>query len=336
MKAKTLGRREASYALDDDTPILPFEDNEEWTQFADSLTVQKIHGLFERLWVGASFWEPSSADAPTTQRQGELTPFVEILVDLLFIFFLWWMPESLSQIATPLLANPAVQEWLQWVTEAIQQEWPPTVTVWGILTEAKRSESLDLDTDMVAWFSRDREWQSYFQYRVMLSEERQQLIQQAIDAYNAGYYAASTVLFLTQVDGVIYDLTALSWTNQQKQWLCEHLDALPPEIQRWTTAVSSTLAGATASGEPDQLDGFNRNKIMHGLGTDFNTPVHALKAAMLLELVWYVCFVSSLWVDSPGLGNARRQQLKDSCNFSSFISEMKNRSSSEDVGDELK
>lgn len=335
MTVKMLGRREASYALDDDMPMIPFEENEEWTQFADSLTVQKIHGLFERLWGGASFWEPSSADAPTTQRQGALAPFVETLVDLLFIFFLWWMPESLSQIATPLLANPAIEEWLQWVTEAIQQEWPPTVTVWGILTEAKRSKSLDLDRDMVTWFSRDCEWQSYFQYRVTLSEERQQFIQQAIDAYNAGLYAASTVLFLTQVDGVIYDLTALSWTRQQREWLLDHLTALPPEIQRWTAAVSSTLASAAASGEPDQLDSFNRNKIMHGLGTDFNTPVHALKAAMLVELVWYVCFVSSLWVDSPALGESRRQQLTNACSFSAFKCAMKHNSPI-DVGDKIK
>lgn len=323
--------------MDDDTTALPFEANEEWTQFAESLaeflTVQKIHGLFTQLWGGASFWEPNSDDEATTQHQGTTVPFVETLADLLIMLSLWLMPEALPEIAKPLLANPAIEEWLQWVTEAIQQEWPPTATVWGILTDAKRSESLN--TDMVTWFSRDREWQSYFQYRVTLSEERQQLIQQAIDTYNAGYYAASTVLFLTQVDGVIYDLTALSWTNQQKQWLLEHLDALPPEIQRWTVAVSSTLAGAAASGEPDQLDSFNRNKIMHGLGTDFNTPVHAIKAAMLLELVWYVCFVSSLWVDSPALGEARRQHLKDSCNFSSFKFVMKN-SSPIDVGDEIK
>lgn len=98
------------------------------------------------------------------------------------------------------------------------------------------------------------------------------MIQEAIEVYNGSFYAAATVLFLTQVEGVIYDLTAQSWTERQKEWLTLHLKALPREIKAWTDAVSCAFADVNASGEPHDLHSFNRNKIIHGLGTDINTP----------------------------------------------------------------
>jgi len=144
-----------------------------------------------------------------------------------------------------------------------------------------------------------------------LSTGREQIIRAAIDAYKAKHYAAATTLFLSQVDGIIYDLTAKSFPKSQRDWIKSHLKQLPEALEKWTTAVTETWDTAWKSGKPEELKGFNRHRVMHGLGTDFNTPQHALKAAMLVELTWYICVISTLWVEFPAEGGAQRRRFNE-------------------------
>lgn len=280
---------------------------EELADLDKLVTVENFNRIMEGLWRGDSHWEDITPD-PVTKASSPLPLWAHALTGLFLIALFMYFPETLPRILTPFLESSSLAEWLQWVDPVASQDWPPTVSVWGVLRHSAEPESLD--GLMVAWFTKTDAWDTYFASRD-LDDGREQIIQAAIDAYKAKNYAAATTLFLSQVDGIIYDLTAESFSRSQRGWIKSHLKQLPEALEKWTTAVVETWDATWKSGTPEELKGFNRNQIMHGLVTDFNTPQHALKAAMLVELTWYICVISTLWVELPAEGGAQRRRFNE-------------------------
>lgn len=295
--------------LDDIQP--PQLTAEELAEIHKLVTVENLNRIMESLWRGDSLRADEHVEPEPVTKAPPSTSFwvYGLMTGLILVAMVMYFPEALPSIVTPFLESPSLTEWLRWVDRVADQDWPPTVSVWGVLTHSEEPQQT-LDSLMVARFEKDDAWDTYFASRDV-DVGREQIIQAAIDTYKDKHYAAATTLFLSQVDGIIYDLTSESFPRPQKSWIENHLKQLPKGLQKWTTAVTETWDRAWASGKPEELEGFNRNRIMHGLGTDFNTPQHALKAAMLVELTWYICVISTLWVELPARGVAQRHGFNE-------------------------
>lgn len=273
----------------------------------DSLTEENIRRMVRSLVYGEAQGQDEATSAAGPDQTG--TSFGSGLAVLLGILALAatlvFFPEVVPE-ASQLLSAPSVQNWLEWVDHVTKRGWPPSLTVWSVWDE-------DLDEAMVERFSSEESWSNYFRGRAMLSHARQALIEQAIAAYHQGFYAAATTLFVSQIDGMIFDLTNAHWTYAQQAWVESHLAPLPSELGRWAVAATESWNLARQSGAPSEISGWNRHQIIHGVTTDTNTPLCALKAAALLEMAWMICLISELWIESPQHGEERRDHLLRAC-----------------------
>lgn len=153
---------------------------------------------------------------------------------------------------------------------------------------------MSVDTMMLEWFENPCQWDRHFRWRNQLPECRQDLIDQGIKAYQAGFYAAATTLFLSKVVGILYEATERSYKIED--WFKTHLLLEAEWLTPWIHAVRAQRDQDYRSGKPESSPGWNRHQIMHGLTGDFNTPLHALKAAVWVELMGSVVNIST-WLD---------------------------------------
>ncbi len=280
------------------------------------ITAAMLDDTMERLWNGGALSREDTPQGETARGDNPSIRFGsrtmgEVLITLLLVLMAAWMPDVLQGVATSVAESPEVVSWLGWIDHVLGQDWPPTVAVWGVLHHSEAPGMLD---DLVpAWFAQPQGWDHYFGPRQHLASGRAAIVDEAIAAYKAGFYAAATTLFLTQVDGVIYDTT--DKRRRQYHLIKAMLRRFPPSLQKWTGAVERVLDDAWAPWEPERGAGFNRHRILHGLGTDFNTPQDALKAAMWVEMVWYLSIASAIWTESS---------TRQTRGFDRFVRAMKN------------
>lgn len=118
-------------------------------------------------------------------------------------------------------------------------------------------------------------------------DSRQKIIIEALDCHNEKKYHASTVLFLSQADGICNG--QLFRTKKEKESLKKFLSKskngnLINILLRMITDESAIDVGYTKKEEFDS--NLNRHAVVHGLDVNFGTEINSLKAFSLL------CFVS--------------------------------------------
>lgn len=138
------------------------------------------------------------------------------------------------------------------------------------------------------------------------SLERELLFSQALQCYKNELYAASTALLLTQVGWIINDTSKYLKSNKiivnkkeyedfieytkiqtregtEKDDLVRILTTLDVDHYRMSLCVEYITTIIYASSEDFCNNQPCRNKIMHGVQSDFNTKEHALKTILVLD-----------------------------------------------------
>lgn len=121
--------------------------------------------------------------------------------------------------------------------------------------------------------------------------ERASLLAEALYCHNKKKYAASTLLFLSQADG-IFEGNLFKITNDKAKLKKQLAEAQQSE---YLIEVITKIRGidSVVANKHNFKSDLNRHECMHGLTMDYGTEVNSLKALSLL------CFVSDL-TNRPG------------------------------------
>lgn len=228
------------------------------------------------------------ADQPTDPKALAGYAIVLIIIVALFAFVTRMLPVDSGRNADPEdIDIDGLEKWLTWAEEVWREEWPPTLTVWYIREKSTTAESVS--KQIIAWFADESQWDYYFPWKYTLGDERRALIREAATAYRHGLYAASTVLFYTQAEGILYDELEIS--RRLVERLEKRLRKLSPSLARWARPAIEFISVVYESAEPGAARSpWNRHQILHGLKMDVSTPEHAMRAAMWAEMAWLAAF----------------------------------------------
>ena len=120
---------------------------------------------------------------------------------------------------------------------------------------------------------------------------RAQLFQEAFGAHRESKYALSIPVFLTQADGIFHErFGKLLFTGKRNAVVSAFSSVV---IGRFFQSVLHPLTidaplWKSTSSLDDTFAGLNRNQVLHGLGTNYNTELNSLKAISLLDNLHWV------------------------------------------------
>ena len=234
-----------------------------------------------------------------------------------------WVAEHAGEIeafAAQLEEWPSTLERMprRWADACVEASWPPSpqFPFWMVreITEAREaglpSEEVTslIDEAAARWFTDDRLSDlvaAWFDWPEVMAPRRP-LIEEALRAHRDGQYGLSTLVFLSQVEGILVS------AFQHVGWLSGHgvktkkKAPQPSYLERLLTPAdeasddfklgpaaryfTEALFGKFMHGQPVQ--GLNRHAILHGADLSYATWARSTQALLALDLV-----VSSLgWV----------------------------------------
>ena len=166
---------------------------------------------------------------------------------------------------------------------------------WYVSSEIKLLDILDIFKSFENDTFKEKEPKIIDFYRVNLTKleskllikhvNRQAIIKEAFLAHKQKLYHSSTILFLSQADGLC-DGKIFSGKNKNEYF----------ESKNSSYFINPTLLNKTAINEDSRIyisnyfSDLNRHKVMHGLKSNYGNEINSLKA------ISFFCFVSD-WFD---------------------------------------
>jgi hypothetical protein len=113
------------------------------------------------------------------------------------------------------------------------------------------------------------------------NKDREKIIIEALNAYKQGMFYASTILFLSQADGICDGKIFVSGKNKLSTL---DKDNTPPIIFA-ALGKQSAIDEDSRIIESNYNSDLNRHNVMHGLRCDYGNQLNSLKALSLLSFV---------------------------------------------------
>ena len=121
---------------------------------------------------------------------------------------------------------------------------------------------------------------------------RAKIISSALKAHRKKAFELSVPVFLSQADGICYELTRqhffMNGKNTKKPQTAEYVESLVAEA--YQKALLAPLAhtlpiSASVKQRGDNFDGLNRHMVLHGESLDYGTHLNSCRALSLLNYV---------------------------------------------------
>lgn len=115
--------------------------------------------------------------------------------------------------------------------------------------------------------------------------ERSEIIKEAFSAHKKKMYYSSTILFLSQADGITESKMFIERKKFDKK-----IDSIKnPDFINVLGEESPLNVDTRKNKNPDFFSNLNRHAVMHGLSNNYGSEINSLKALSLL------CFVSDYY-----------------------------------------
>lgn len=112
-------------------------------------------------------------------------------------------------------------------------------------------------------------------------KDRKSIIEESSQAHKSQMYFASTILFISQADGIC-DGTIFVRADKKLSTIVKEQT---PDIVYETLGKQSAIDEDTRITESSYYSELNRHNVMHGLKFDYGTELNSLKALSLLSFV---------------------------------------------------
>lgn len=125
--------------------------------------------------------------------------------------------------------------------------------------------------------------------------KRARIIAAAFNAHRRGEYALSIPVFLSQADGICYELTDVELYGRIRNSNLPKLSSRPilTEVSPFSLSMLAPIIefapiSATKKERGPEFDGLNRNAVLHGESTDYDNRINSCRAISLLLYVSWI------------------------------------------------